>query len=70
MTETYWWILAQESSAILRARMTEAEHARLVRLAQGSRRPTRARLAGALRAIAGWLDGETWSPGDRLAMAR
>ena len=70
MSEAYWWILEQEAREMARARMSEVERARLVRLTQQSRRPVRARLAGALRVVAVWLEGDAWATGDRLAVAR
>ena len=65
MTQQYWWITAAHAREIVDARVAEAERDRLARRAQGPGRSTRARVAGALRAIANRLDGETRPAGER-----
>ena len=60
----HWWVMNQESREVIRTRLAEAERDRLVRQARGSSPSARARLAGALRAIANRLDGEAGSSGE------
>jgi hypothetical protein len=71
MPQLYWWILEEENRLMIEARLAEAERDRLAKQAANPARGARALLADALRGIAGYLDGDTPTVGERrLSPAR
>jgi hypothetical protein len=71
MTQGSWLLMEIEGREVVRERLAEAEHERLIQQAEVHPRRRRSLVADALRGVARRLDGDVGPSGERrLAPAR